>query len=210
MTAQARGNFGGGDTRSRGGQAEAVRHGALSPGRCGCSGPAHRRAEGVWIGVAEDRAVVRGLWSHGVGSLQVGVASPVSGWAGRRTPWRHRCVAGPVDELAGVSAVVPHQGDPAVQRAEPGKQRYPGVAVLHARGGDQHHQQQAPGSPRPCALCGPPPSSRRPGLVRRRRRCRPPAGTASRRSPPSACGCRRTLLGKWSFNCFNPPIRAEV
>jgi hypothetical protein len=42
----------------------------------------------------------------------------------------------------------------------------------------------------------------------RRRQCGPPAGTASRRSRPMVCGCRRTLLSKSPFSLLNLAIPA--
>jgi len=47
-------------------------------------------------------------------------------------------VPGPGDELAGVAAVGPYQGDGAEVGGQPPQQRAGPVAVLHGCGGDDH------------------------------------------------------------------------
>jgi hypothetical protein len=53
--------------------------------------------------------------------------------------------AGPVDQVAGVAGVGPHQADRGKDRPDDPHQQVAGVAVLHVGAGDQHGQQQPGG-----------------------------------------------------------------
>ncbi len=54
-------------------------------------------------------------------------------------------LAGPGDQPAGVAGVGSHQHHRGHGEAQPVQDEPPAVAVLHASGGDQHHQQQPEG-----------------------------------------------------------------